>query len=197
MPMQSHDPFVLDLDDITHFFADRKADPFSPVAVNVLGESGVQHLQNQFGWQWPRRPRFTQVTLRLRDREAASPDATDTVRRALRHYCAVQIARLTDERRATMRLALRQLLIALVILALDVVLIIWLVVAAHALLPGFLRGVLVVVALFAGSIAFWDALEALLFDWAPFVRDINALRWMSTLDIAVAVAFNKETPDAR
>jgi hypothetical protein len=48
-----------------------------------------------------------------------------------------------------------------------------------------LRGILTILAVYAASLAIWDSLDSLLFDWAPFVRDNATYRLISELEIGL------------
>jgi len=53
------------------------------------------------------------------------------------------------------------------------------------LLSDYLRGILIVLSLFAASIAIWDALQSMIFDWVPFVSDHWVYRMISSLEVIV------------
>ena len=52
-------------------------------------------------------------------------------------------------------------------------------------LPGWLRGILSILAIYAFSLALWDSLDSLIFDWAPFVRDNATYRLIADLEVIV------------
>jgi hypothetical protein len=49
----------------------------------------------------------------------------------------------------------------------------------------FLAGVVTLLSVFAASLAIWDALESLFFDWVPFARESAAYRWIGSLDLHI------------
>lgn len=171
------------------------ANPFSTREVEILGEAGIDRLQKQVQQRWLRRPQFTRLTLRLPpDQIAADADSVTQMRAAIQRYCEAQIERNRVQRRRATQIGLRQLVIALIILLFDAALIYWLVSAATAdadaggisgVLPGFVSGVLIVLALFAGSLAIWDAIESLAFNWVPFVLDDASYRTISAMEVVV------------
>jgi hypothetical protein len=60
-------------------------------------------------------------------------------------------------------------------------------------LPGWLRGILTILAAYAASLAIWDSLDSFLFDWAPFVRDNATYRLISAIEVVVEPQRNTDS----
>jgi hypothetical protein len=178
-----NDDVVLELNDFDEMFNAPDANPFSTREVEILGEAGIDHLQKRIAQHWPWR-RFTRLTLRLPPDQIA-PDSAEQTRVAIQRYCEAQIDKNRIQRRRAIQIGLRQLVIALPILLLDVAVLYWLVNAAASEQIGFLGGVLAVLALFAGSLAIWDAGESLAFNWVPFVLDDASYRTIRAMEVVV------------
>ena len=173
---------VLQLRRIDELFNAPDANPFSSREMDVLGESGFDLLWKRMVRRWPRRPDLQQVIVQLPP-EQLTPALADTTRVAWQRYCASKIESNRQQRRLTTRKALRLWGYAGLILLFALVLIFLFYVAPLQFLPGWLRGILSILAVYAFALANWDALDSLLFDWAPFVRDNTTYRLISALDI--------------
>ena len=173
---------VLPLKHIDELFNAPEADPFSSRELDVLGESGFDLLWKRMVRRWPRRSDLQKVIVQLPP-DQLTPDLAETTRTALQRYCAAKIEENRQQRRFTTRKALRLWGYAWLILLFALVLIFLFYVAPLQFLPGWLRGVLSILAIYAFALANWDALDSLLFDWAPFVRDNATYTLISALDI--------------
>jgi hypothetical protein len=92
------------------------------------------------------------------------------------------------QRQLAVRNALRQLGGALVGILLALALIALLVADPLGLLPDFLRGVLIVLALYACGVLSFDALWSLAFDWVPFVQENTVYRTLKGIEITIEPA---------
>jgi hypothetical protein len=175
---------VLELKNVDELFNAPDVNPFSAREVEILGETGIDRLRKRSVDHWPRKSRSSQVILRLPPEEI-SPGTASEVGKAIRCFCEAQIERNRARRRHAIEAGLRQLALACVILLFDAALLYW--VANHpvGLLSGSWRGILMIVAVFAGLVALWDAMRSLAFDWIPFVQDDAGYRSLSVLDIIV------------
>ena len=173
---------VLQLRRIDELFNAPEADPFSSREIDVLGEAGFDMLWKRMVQRWPRRPDLQRVIVQLPP-DQLTPDLAETTSTAWRRYCAAKIEENRQQRRLTTRKALRLWGYAGLILLFALVLIFLFYVAPLQFLPGWLRGILSILAIYAFALANWDALDSLLFDWAPFVRDNTTYRLISMLDI--------------
>ncbi len=63
-----------------------------------------------------------------------------------------------------------------------------LVAAPLELLPAFLRGVLIVLALYACSVLSFDAVWSLAFDWVPYMQENKVFRVLEASEITVEPA---------
>mgnify|MGYP006974891759 CR=1 FL=1 len=112
-----------------------------------------------------------------------TPALAETTQAAWQRYCAAKIESNRQRRRLTTRKALRLWGYAGLILLFALALIFLFYVAPLQFLPGWLRAILSLLAIYAFALANWDALDSLLFDWAPFVRDNTTYRLISLLDL--------------
>lgn len=176
---------LLDLGNIDALFDAPDADPFSTREVEVLGESGLDHVARRVKAAWSRRGAFARLVITL-PADQIAPDTAERTRAAIARTCAAQLERNRASRRQAMRVGRRQLAIALAILAFDVLILAWISTWATDGPPGMLAGILAVLAIFAGSLAIWDAIESLVFNWVPFVLDDACYRTLGTLDVVVA-----------
>jgi hypothetical protein len=181
---------VIELNHVDEMFNAPDTNPFSTREVETFGEAGITRLQKRIQQRWPRRPRFTRLTLRLPP-DQITPNSTAQMRAAIQRYCEAQIEKNHVQRRRATQIGLRQLVIALMILLFDVMVLYWVVNAAGGVrapsdvLPGFVRGVLIVLVLFAGSLTIWDAIESLAFNWVPFVLDDASYWTIRAMDVVL------------
>jgi hypothetical protein len=173
---------VLPLRSIDELFNAPDANPFSSREMDVLGESGFDVLWKRMVRCWPRRPDLQRVIVQLPP-DQITPDLPESARVAWQRYCAAKIENNRQQRQRTTRKALRLWGYAGLILLFALVLIFLLYVAPLQFLPGWLRAILSLLAIYAFAVANWDALDSLLFDWAPFVRDNTTYRLISLIDI--------------
>jgi hypothetical protein len=173
---------VLPLRRIDELFNAPDANPFSSREMDILGEAGFEVVRKRMVRRWPRRPDLQRVIIQLPP-DQITPALAETTRAAWQRYCAAQIESNRKRRRRTTRKALQLWGYAGLILLFALVLIFLLYVAPLQFLPGWLRGILSILAVYAFALANWDALDSLLFDWAPFVRDNTTYRLISQLDL--------------
>lgn len=190
-PAASRDPanFVLQLNTVDDLFNAPEVNPFSPLPVEILGQSGLDYLHARTKERWPRQPQIRRLTVQLPPSTVTSAQGgsqlAQQIQAAVQRTCQAQISANRQARRLAMGLGRRKLLIALPVTLVALALLAMLYYDVGGILPPGLRGILIVVALFAASIAIWDALEALIFDWAPFMRDNRAYRCISELEVVV------------
>ena len=173
---------ILQLRRIDELFNAPDADPFSSREIDVLGESGFDLLWKRMVRRWPRRPDLQSVIIQLPP-DQLTPALAETTRAAWQRYCAAKIEDNRQRRRLNTRKGLRLWGYAGLILLFALVLIFLFYVAPLQFLPGWLRAVLSILAIYAFALANWDALDSVLFDWAPFVRDNTTYTLISALDI--------------
>lgn len=175
---------VLQLQRIDELFNAPQADPFSSRAIDVLGEAGFDVVWKRMVRRWPQPPALQRVIVQLPSAQL-TPDLAETTRAALQRYCAAKIEDNRQQRRFITRKALRLLGYAALILVFALALIFVFYVGPLSFLPGWLRGLLAILAAYAASLAIWDSLDSFLFDWAPFVRDNATLRLIGRLEVSV------------
>jgi hypothetical protein len=173
---------VLQLQRIDELFNAPDCDPFSAHEVNVSGEAGVDVVWKRMVRRWPQRSELQHVIVQLPP-DQLTPALADTTRAAWQRYCAAKIDDNRRQRSITTRKALRLWAYAGVILLFALGLILLLFAGPLQILPVWLRALLSILAVYAFALANWDALDSLLFDWAPFVRDNATYTLISTLDL--------------
>ena len=173
---------ILQLRRIDELFNAPDANPFSSREIDILGESGFDVLWKRMVRRWPQRPDLQRVIIQLPP-DQLTPNLAESTRTAWQRYCAAKIEDNRRQRRFITRKAMRLWGYAGLILIFALVLIFLFYVAPLQFLPGWLRAVLSILAIYAFALANWDALDSLLFDWAPFVRDNTTYTLISALDI--------------
>ena len=189
-PPQASPEFHLALHDANALFTAPAANPFATDACEILGCTGVDYLHARVKAHWPRPPRFTQIILQLPavtvpSEPAALEQVATQMQTALQRYCAEKETAVRDARKLTVRMALRQTLWAMLLTLCAVGFAVAVANGWPAILPPFMRGVLAIVFLLAASLAIWDALDALLFQWAPFAIDSRAYRTLARMQIVI------------
>ena len=180
--MAANTDLILQLQRIDELFNAPERNPFSARAIDVLGESGFDLVWKRMVRRWPQRADLQRVIVQLPP-DQLTPDLAEKTRAAWQRYCAAKIDRNRQRRRLTTRKALRLWGYAWLILLFALALIFLLFAGPLQFLPGSLRAILSVLAIYAFAVANWDALDSLLFDWAPFVRDNTTYTLISALDI--------------
>jgi hypothetical protein len=175
---------VLQLQRIDELFNAPDANPFSPREIDVLGEAGFDVLWKRMVRRWPQRPDLQRVIVQLPP-DQLTPDLAAATRAALQRYCAAKIEDNRRQRRFITRQALRLVGYAALLAVCAVALIFVFYVGPLGFLPDWLRGILTILAVYASSLAIWDSLDSLLFDWAPFVRDNTTCRLISDIEVVI------------
>lgn len=183
---------IVQLDSIEELFVAPAANPFSTHAVDVLGQTGLYIVQMRVMQFWPRLPRKVHLTVQLPS-EQISPDLAQRTRAAVQRHCAKNIDNNRVQRQVAVRNALRQLVGALVGILLALAFIALLVADPLGLLSDFLRGVLIVLALYACGVLSFDALWSLAFDWVPFVQENTVYRAIEGIEITIEPALSVPT----
>ena len=181
----AHSPdtqLVLQLQRLDELFNAPEADPFSSREIDVLGEAGFDVVWKRMVRRWPQRSNLQRVVVQLPP-DQLTPDLAETTRTAWQRFCAAKIEDNRRQRRSTTRTALRLVGYAGLITAFALALMFVFYVGPLGFLPGWLRGILTILAVYAASLAIWDSLDSLLFDWAPFVRDNTTYTLISALDL--------------
>ena len=182
--MEVESAIVLQLNSIDELFIAPSVNPFSTHEVDILGQTGIDVAQKRLLQTWPRRPRTARLTVQL-PADQVTPDQAQVVRAALRRYCADTIDSNRLQRQLTIRRSLRQLIVAFAAILVALAFIAVLVANPLGLLPGFLRGILIVLALYACSVLSFDAVWSLVFDWVPFVQENAVLRVLRGMEIVL------------
>ena len=181
----------LAINELAHLFNAPPVDPFTGGEAEVIGRAGLVLLQQRLKQAWPRPVSITQVVVRLpADRlpqePAALKELTVQTEAAIRRYCAAQIAANEQARRLAFKVSLRQTILVAVFSLLTLAYGYALLNGQLTLLSPIMQGVIFIVALLAASLALWDALDALLFQWAPFVLDNRAYAALARCAVTLA-----------
>ena len=193
MPPKTASPtqeLVLDVEQLDDLFNAPRVNPMSAYVLETLGETGIAHLSKLARKRWPRRPGFERLRLRVPATAIAveAPGAehqTAETRLAIQRYCGQQINNNRLERRMAMGMARRQLLLAAVVCVVAAILLSLFVAGYLDGIEAHLRGILVVLVLFAASVSIWDALTGVFFDWVPYVIDNQTYERLSALEVEI------------
>jgi hypothetical protein len=191
----THSPdtqLVLQLRHIDELFNAPDADPFSSREIDILGEAGFDVLWKRMVRRRPQRPNLQRIIVQLPP-DQLTPSLAETARAALQRYCAAKIEDNRRQRRFVTRKALRLLGYSALILLFALALMFVFYVGPLGFLPGWLRGILTILAAYAASLAIWDSLDSFLFDWAPFVRDNATYRLISAIEVVVEPQRNTDS----
>lgn len=179
---------VIQLNSIAELFIAPATNPFSARAVDILGEAGLDVVQKQVTQHWPRLPRAVHLTVQLPADHHIAPEVEQRTRIAVRRYCSEKIEDNRLQRQLAVRRSLRQLVGALAAIVLALAFIVLLSSPLLAVIPDFLRGVLVVLALYACSVLSFDAVWSLAFDWVPYMQENKVFRVLQASEITVEPA---------
>lgn len=189
--MAHENEVVVQLNKIEELFVAPPANPFSTHAVDVLGETGLELAQKRIQQHWPRLPRSLHLSVQLPPDQISS-DLTQRTHAAVQHYCAKKIDDNQLQRKLVVRQAWRQLAGAAVGILLALALIALLMSAPLGWLPDFLRGVLIVLALYACSVLSFDAVWSLAFDWLPYVQENKVYRVLAASELTIEPALSAQ-----
>lgn len=173
---------VLHLQRIDELFNAPECDPFSTREIDVLGESGFDVVWKRMVRRWPQQADLQRVVIQLPP-DQLTPALTDTTRAAWQRYCAARIENNRQRRQLHTRQSLRLWGYAGLILLLTLGLILLFFAGPLQFLPEWLRALLSLLAVYAFALSNWDALDALLFEWAPFARDNATFTQISALEL--------------
>jgi hypothetical protein len=191
----THSPdtqLVLQLRHIDELFNAPDADPFSSREIDILGEAGFDVLWKRMVRRWPQRPNLQRIIVQLPP-DQLTPSLAETARAALQRYCAAKIEDNRRQRRFITRKALQMLGLSALVLLFALALMFLFYAGPLEFLPGWLRGILTILAVYAAALAIWDALDSFLFDWAPFVRDNATYRLISAIEVVVEPQRNTDS----
>lgn len=175
---------TLHLSSIDELFSAPATNPFSVREVDILGEAGLDIAQKRILQRWPRLPARIHLTLQL-PTDQITPDLARNAQAAAQRYFAHKIDDNRLQRRLAVKSSLRMLLGAAVGIVAALAFIALLASPPLALIPGFLRGVLTVLALYACSVLSFDAVWSVAFDWVPFVQENAVFRVLEASEITV------------
>lgn len=174
----------LQLNRIDELFSAPSVNPYSTHEVDILGQSGLDYIQKHVTRHWPRRPDALRVTVQLPADQLTADLGEQTCAAAQRYY-REQIEENHLQHKVTVQRARRQLLGASVGILLALIWIALLIAAPRELLPAFVRGVLIVLALYACSVLSFDAVWSVALDWIPFAQNNAVYEVMRTMDLAI------------
>ena len=175
---------ILPLTRVDELFSAPEMNPFSAREVEVLGEAGFDLLWKRMVRRWPRRPDLQRLIVQLPP-DQLTPDLMEATRTAWHRYCAAKIEDNQRQRSFITRKALRLWGYAGLVLLFALGMMLLFFAGPLQFLPSSLRALLSLLAVYAFAIANWDALDSLLFDWAPFVRDNATYQLIDDLEIIV------------
>jgi hypothetical protein len=180
---------TLHLSSIDELFSAPATNPFSVREVDILGEAGLDIAQKRILQHWPRLPRGIRLTIQLPP-DQITPDLAQGAHVAAQRYLAHMIDDNRLRRQLTIRRSLRQMLGAAAGIAVALAFVALLASAPLAVIPDFLRGVLIVLALYACSVLSFDAVWSLAFDWVPYVQENTVYRVLEASEITIEPALD-------
>lgn len=173
---------TLQLNSIDELFSAPATNPFSAHEVDILGEAGLDIARKRVLQHSPRLPAGIHLTIQLPP-DQITPGLAQNVQAAARRFFAHKIADNRLQRQLAIRRSLRMLLGAAAGIVAALVFIALLASAPLAVIPAFLRGVLIVLALYACSVLSFDAVWSLAFDWVPYVQENKVFRVLQASEI--------------
>lgn len=182
--------FTLALSAIDNFFNAPDADPFGAGDSEVLGQAGIVYVHDRIKRIWPRTPRLDKLVIQLPqsavpDEPSARDQLQTQVQDALQRYCVEKESATNAERALNGSIARRQTVISALFIVLALVLMIAVLYGRLDSLSPFVRGVLAIVPLFVASLAIWDALDALFFQWVPAAVATRAYRALGKSSVLI------------
>jgi hypothetical protein len=178
MPKQD---VILKLNSIGELFNAPDVNPFAANEIDVLGEAALPHAARQMLARRIRHWHEARLIIQLPP-DQLTPSLADATRAAWQRYCAARIEN-NRLRRLNTRKSLRLWGYAGILLLVTLGVIALMFAGPLHILPVWLRAVISLLAVYAFAPANWDALDALLFEWAPFVRDNTTYTQISTLEL--------------
>jgi hypothetical protein len=181
---QPSQAYVLELNTLDELFDAPDQNPFKARMMDVLGIAGIDALHKDVQRKWPRAPGFDRIVLAL-PASQISPEAAVQAQTAIGRYCDAQLEKNALLYKQLMRVSKRQLAIALVILAFDLVLLWWISTLSITGLPAILLGIFAMVSVYAFALAIWDAVENLFFARGPFMQDNAVYKAIGAMRVSV------------
>ena len=183
---------TLALNRLSELFCAPGISPFSTKPVDLRGESGLTYLHRRVRQRWLRTFPATRLTIQL-PAEAIPADGSAVVelvqatQAALRRYCQEQVTHNEQTLRGEMALLRHQLRVVLPVTLVSFALL--LATLTGELMPNhpMLQGVLIVVTLFAASLALFDVLTGIFFGWVSYAMDNRSYAMLGNLEVAIEV----------
>lgn len=184
MTAQTTTHVVLDLNQIGELFNAPDLNPFSSHEVEILGESGLDRLQKRLVVHWPARPGPVRLTLKIPP-DQITPDLAQQTALAIQRYSTEKIEDNRRMRRHAVHTSLRLLLLTVPLVLFAGLFLFLLTVRPLAALPPAVAAILAVLVLFACSVALFDSVYSLVYDWIPFVRDNSVHDRIRSVELAI------------
>lgn len=184
MTPQPETRLVLELNQIGELFNAPDVNPFSSHEVEILGEAGMARLRKRVMARWPSRPGPVRLTLRM-PLEQISPDLARETALAIQRHSENKMEDNRRRRRNTVRVSLRLVLMTVPLVLLTVGLLFLLTIPPLAAPPGAVSGIVAVLAVYACSVAIFDSVYGLVFDWVPFVRDNSSYQRLGSVELTI------------
>ena len=191
-PAATGQTLTLALNRIGELFSAPEINPFSSKPVDLRGESGLTYLHRRVRQRWLRSFPATRLTIQL-PAEAMPVDGSavaelaQATQAAVRRYCQEQVTHNEQALRGELLLLRHQLRVALPVTLLLFALL--LVTLTGVLTPDHpvLQGVLIIVTLFAASLALFDVLTGIFFGWVPYAIENRSYRVLGNLEVTIEV----------
>jgi len=184
MAAQPQTNVVLELDRVDELFNAPDVNPFSSHEVEIFGEAGLDRLRKRLVAHWPSRPGLVRLTLKLPP-DQITPDLAQRTASAIERYSVEKMEANRRMRRQAVQTSLHLLLMTLPVMLFTGLVLFLFTVPPLAALPAVVSGILCVLALFASSVAVFDSIYSLVYDWMPFVRDNSAYQRLRSVELAI------------
>ena len=191
-PAATEQTLSLALNRLSELFCAPEINPFSIKPVDLRGESGLTYLHRRVRQRWLRSVPAARLTIQLPAEEmpadgSAAAELVQATQAALRRYCQEQVTHNEQALRGEMALLQHQLRVVLPVTLVSFALL--LVTLTGVLTPDHpvLQGVLVVVTLFAASLALFDVLTGIFFGWVPYAIDNRSYHLLGNLEVTIEV----------
>ena len=192
-PAVTGQTLTLALNRIGELFCAPEINPFSTKPVDLRGESGLTYLHRRVRQRWLRSAPATRLTIQLPAKAmpadvSAVAELAQATQAALQRYCQAQVTHNKQTLQGEMALLRHQLRVALPVTLLLFALL--LVTLTGVLTPNHpvLQGVLIIVTLFAASLALFDVLTGIFFGWVPYAIENRSYRVLGNLEVTIEVA---------
>ena len=172
------------LDDIAHLFVAPEFDPFSDQEAELLGQPALAYVLRQLGPAVVRQEQPLRLAVQLPP-DKITPNLKARAEQALHRFCDVRIADNLTQLRLLRWNGWRSLPPAIIALSICLALSGLFLSDALTFLPHLVNQLLGQGFGIISWVVLWHPVEAFLYDPIPLRREISALRYIATMEIAI------------